>query len=113
MAQLYADENFPLPVVQFLRELGHDVLTIGEAGRANQQYSDAAVLQEAGRMGRCVLTLNRKHFRRLHEDGASHAGIILCTYDPDFRGQAQRINKAVSGFDTLEGQLIRVNRPTP
>ncbi len=34
MARSYADENFPLPVVQVLRQLGHDVLTIGEAGKA-------------------------------------------------------------------------------
>jgi hypothetical protein len=32
MARFYADENFPLPAVQMLRRLGHDVLTIGEAG---------------------------------------------------------------------------------
>jgi predicted nuclease of predicted toxin-antitoxin system len=113
VAQFYADENFPLPVVQFLRQLGHDVLTIGEAGRANQQYSDAAVLQHAESINRCILTLNRKHFRRLHENGARHAGIILCTYDPDFGGQARRIDEAVATFTTLAGQLIRVNRPAP
>jgi len=28
MAQLYADENFPLPVVEELRRLGHNVLTM-------------------------------------------------------------------------------------
>jgi hypothetical protein len=28
MALLYADENFPLPVVEGLRRLNHDVLTI-------------------------------------------------------------------------------------
>ena len=33
MARLYADENFPLPVVEELRQLGHDVLTIQESGR--------------------------------------------------------------------------------
>lgn len=32
MARLYANENFPLPVVEVLRRLGHDVLTAGEAG---------------------------------------------------------------------------------
>ena len=31
--QLYADENFPLPVVEELRRLGHDVLTVQEDGR--------------------------------------------------------------------------------
>jgi Domain of unknown function (DUF5615) len=30
---LYADENFPLPVVQELRRLGHDVLTAQEDGK--------------------------------------------------------------------------------
>ena len=32
MARLYANENFPLPVVEELRHLGHDVLTMQEAG---------------------------------------------------------------------------------
>ena len=27
MARLYADEDFPYPVVERLRQLGHDVLT--------------------------------------------------------------------------------------
>lgn len=36
MARLYANENFPLLVVQELRNKGHDVLTIQETGRAEQ-----------------------------------------------------------------------------
>jgi len=36
MARLYANENFPLPVVEELRRLGHDVLTIQETGKAGQ-----------------------------------------------------------------------------
>jgi hypothetical protein len=36
VAALYADENFPLEVVEALRRLGHDVLTALEAGQANQ-----------------------------------------------------------------------------
>jgi Domain of unknown function (DUF5615) len=41
MAQLYADEDFPFPVVERLRQLGHDVVTTFEAGRANQGIGDA------------------------------------------------------------------------
>ncbi len=41
MARLYADEDFPLPVVEELRRLGHDVRTVQEAGRANQGIDDA------------------------------------------------------------------------
>ncbi len=33
MARLYTNENFPLPVVETLRKLGHDVLTIQETGK--------------------------------------------------------------------------------
>jgi Domain of unknown function (DUF5615) len=44
MARLYADEQYPLPVVEFLRALGHDVLTVQEAGKANQQIPDSDVL---------------------------------------------------------------------
>ncbi len=31
MARLYADEQYPYPVVELLRILGHDVLTVQEA----------------------------------------------------------------------------------
>lgn len=34
MARLYANENFPLPAVEVLKNLGHDVLTMLEAGQA-------------------------------------------------------------------------------
>jgi Domain of unknown function (DUF5615) len=33
MALLYGDENFDYPVVEHLRLLGHDVLTVQEAGK--------------------------------------------------------------------------------
>jgi Domain of unknown function (DUF5615) len=35
MAHLYADEQFPYAVVEYLRDLKHDVLTVQEAGQAN------------------------------------------------------------------------------
>ena len=111
MANLYANENFPLPVVQELRKLGHDVLTIQESGLANREYPDEKVLQIASEEDRAVLTINRKHFRRLHQQTRQHAGIILCTADRDFVGQAQRIHQALEFESPMEGKLIRVNRP--
>jgi hypothetical protein len=56
MARLYADEGFPLPVVEELRRLGHDVQTVQEAGRANQGIDDARVLADAVADLRAVLT---------------------------------------------------------
>ena len=45
MARLYANENFPFQVVSALRDLGHDVLTSLDAGKANQSISDDDVRQ--------------------------------------------------------------------
>lgn len=110
MARLYANENFPLPVVVELRKLGHDVVTIQETGKANQEYADEAVLASASADKRVVLTINRKHFIKLHKLSPNHYGIIICTADLDFVGQALRIHEAIEGGSSWEGQLIRVNR---
>jgi predicted nuclease of predicted toxin-antitoxin system len=111
MARFYSNENFPFRVVAELRDLGHDVLTIQETGKANQKYPDDAVLASANAANRIVLTINRKHFIRLHNISSNHQGIIVCTYDPDFVGQASRIDKAITAHESLVGRLIRVNRP--
>ena len=111
MARLYSNENFPLPVVEKLRALGHDVLTIQETGKADQALPDKEVLAFATRENRAVLTLNRLHFIRLHREQAQHTGIIVCTFDPAFEAQAERIHKAIAGKASLAGQLLRVNRP--
>lgn len=110
MARLYSNENFPFPVVDELRRLGHDVLTVLEAGKADQAVEDDEVLAFATSLERAVVTLNRKHFIRLHREGPQHAGIIVCTFDADFAGQAQRIHEALQLNAQLAGQLLRVNR---
>ncbi|WP_366665110.1 DUF5615 family PIN-like protein [Microcoleus sp. bin48.metabat.b7b8b9.023] len=66
MARLYADEQYPYPVVELLRALGHDVLTVQEAGKANQKIPDENVLAFASSEKRAVITENRKDFFRLH-----------------------------------------------
>lgn len=111
MARLYSNENFPLPVVERLRALGHDVLTIQEAGRADLAMADSEVLAFATRENRAVLTLNRLHFIRLHRHQPQHAGIIVCTFDPAFDAQAERIHKTIAGESSLAGRLFKVNRP--
>ena len=104
---LYADENFPLSVVEELRQLGQDVLTALEDGRANQSLTDIDLLARATNVGRALLTLNRIDFKRLHRQIPNHAGIIICTEDPDRLGQAQRIAAAVGESGELAGRLIR------
>jgi hypothetical protein len=111
VAQLYSNENFPFPVVEHLRNLGHDVLTIQEAGLAGAALPDEEVLRFAARQDRILLTLNRRHFLALHRAQPGHAGIIVCTFDPDFAGQADRIHHALASKETWAGQVVRVNRP--
>lgn len=109
----YADENFPLDVVNELRRLGHDVLTALEDSKANQAIADEDVLTRATNLERVVLTLNRKDFKRLHKYQPEHAGIIICTYDADFIRQANRIAEQIKDIGDLAKQLIRVYRPAP
>jgi hypothetical protein len=111
MARLYSNENFPLPVVERLRQLGHDVLTIQQTGKAGQAWPDEAVLSFALTEDRILLTLNRRHFFRLRSAGTHHAGVIACTVDADFSGQAERIHHAILGQVNWSGQLVRINRP--
>ena len=111
MARLYVNENVPQPIVAELRRLGHDVLTMHEAGHAGQSLPDEAVLAFARSHGRAVLTLNRKHFVHLHGAQPRHTGIIVCTFDPDFEAQARRIHAAIGSQLDMSGQLVRVNRP--
>jgi Domain of unknown function (DUF5615) len=111
MALLYADEQFPYPVVEQLRNLGHDVLTAQEAGQANQKISDPEVLAYATSENRTVITQNRKDFIQLHSLEPNHAGIIVCTTDRDWEALAIRIDTAIKNGESLKGKLIRIVRP--
>lgn len=111
MARLYADEDFPFPVVTHLRRFGHDVLTVPEAGRAGQKIPDPDVLAFAISLGRAVVTRNRRDFIRLHKLVPNHSGIVVCTKDDDFAALAARIDAAISVHSSLGGLLIRVIRP--
>ena len=103
MARLYANEIFPLAVVEALRRLGHDVLTVREANRDNHRIGDDDVLAFATSDRRALITLNRRDFIRLHRQNSAHLGIIVCTEDADVEGQARRIDAAISAIEQLDG----------
>src|SRR5688572_19552834 len=73
--------------------------------------SDDQVLSSARAEQRAVLTLNRKDCFRLHREQPDHEGIIACTFDPDFVGQARRIHEVLPAEGSLRGAVLRVNRP--
>ena len=99
MARIYADEQFPHPVVKTLRNLGHDILTVQEAGNAGD--SDPEVFTFSIADDRAVLTQNRRDFVKLHRYQS----------DQNFVRLAERIHEAISAEATLSGKLIRVVRP--
>jgi hypothetical protein len=113
MMKLYSNENFPLPVVEELRRMGHDILTVQESGKAGQALSDEAVLAFACAEGRMLLTFNRRHFLRLHNRNYEHCGIIACSVDIDFIGLAHRIHEAIETPIQDSKPIIRINRPNP
>jgi predicted nuclease of predicted toxin-antitoxin system len=110
VARLLADENLPWPVVEALRRLGHDVVTVADWGEAGHALADRAVLQLAAADGRAAVTLNRRHFVRLHHADPAHAGIVVCTVDLDFDALARRIDAAIRSRPALTGQLVRITR---
>ncbi|MGL4421593.1 MAG: DUF5615 family PIN-like protein [Gemmataceae bacterium] len=114
MARLFADENFPRPVVDQLRQMGHDVVTLLQRGWANDAVPDQEVLRLATIENRILLTLNRRDFIRLHHKESTHSGIIVCTEDPDGTGLAlaTRIDAVLRNQSEIAGHLMRVNRPS-
>jgi hypothetical protein len=105
---LYADEDFPLPAVEELRRLGHDVVTLQEDGRTARPDPD--VLARAHALSRAVLTHNRRHYERLHRQGVAHSGILSATQDRDHMALAGRIDAALVGLSPGRW-CLRVNRP--
>ncbi len=114
MAKLYANENFDFAVVQHLRNLKHDILTTKDAGNANQNIPDEAVLAFAHAEKRVVVTFNYNDFIKMHRQFPNHSGIIICTGDKDLLALSLRIHQAIENAGgNLENQLIRINRPNP
>ena len=111
MADLFADENFPLAAVRRVRALGHDVLTAGEAGMVNRRIPDRIVLEYATRLGQAVVTFNWRDFADLHDADPSHAGVVVCEVDTDYDALAARIDVAVTARGSLTGELVEVVRP--
>jgi len=87
------------------------VLTVQDAGKAQQKLPDEAVLADACADCRAVVTHNRKDCRHLHTTTPDHEGIIACSKDLDFIGLADRIHEAIEVLPKLSGQFIRIVKP--
>jgi predicted nuclease of predicted toxin-antitoxin system len=100
-------------LVRLLRDAGHDIVTVAEAGLAGQD--DPAILAYAKNAGRVLLTRNGKDFLMLHQADSSHAGILVEHQDaaPSKNMTYRQIVTAIakieaSGWD-LRRELVGIN----
>jgi predicted nuclease of predicted toxin-antitoxin system len=71
---LIDEDSQAQPLVNLLRNAGHDVLTVNESGLMSQP--DNIVLNYARGHNRILLTRNCKDFKALHEANSIHPGIL-------------------------------------
>ena len=66
-------------LVKLLREVGHDVITVNDAGLTGSR--DTVVLNYAKVENRVLLTLNCRDFQILHQATPNHPGILAVYRD--------------------------------
>jgi predicted nuclease of predicted toxin-antitoxin system len=108
--RLYADENIPRPLVQRLRDLGHDVQMARDVGLAGRGVPDTQHLEHATLQARTLLTHDWLDFVRLHQSTHGHAGIVAMTYDPDLDRLAANTHAALVAVADAVDHLVRVTR---
>lgn len=113
---LYADEHFPMPVVNQLRAKGHDITTVRDdcESKGGDGIEDPMVLQTAAQHKRAVLTMNRRDFEALHKESNGHYGIVIVAFPTVKRKQdkftvmAKAIDELLRATDSLQGQIFYV-----
>lgn len=110
-----ADESCAAPVVQALRQAGHDVLAIAEiaAGATDEQ-----VLERAAHEQRVLITEDLDFGNLVFAHGRSEAGVILLRFrSPARRAKPVTVVEAVSrlgsrlrsAFVVIEPGRVRIN----
>lgn len=105
MRLLVDEDSQARTLVRLLREAGHDVLTVDEAGL--RSLEDAAVMARAMSESRVLLTRNCGDFLALHQANEEHPG-ILAVYqdgDPSRNMSYQEVVQAISNLTGAEGQI--------
>jgi len=114
MPALLANENFPMPALQLLRDTGLDILSIAESAPGSQ---DEEVLAKARREGRWLLTFDRDYgelvFKRHHAPPPAIIYIRQGPYPPvqaaEMVLELIRSPKSVEGFFVvLSGTTVRL-----
>ncbi len=112
--RLLVDEDSQDKVlVRLLRDAGHNVVTVNEAGLISQP--DLRVFHCASQENRVLLTLNCRDFEALHQNNASHPGIfaVYQEADPFKKMSFKKIVRAIANVEVakipLTNQFISFN----
>jgi predicted nuclease of predicted toxin-antitoxin system len=92
-------------LVKLLRQSGHDVITVNEAGLSGQP--DPIVLQSAKTNNRVLLTYNCDDFETLHQTNPIHSG-ILAIYRSSNRSKNMSFKDIVQAIANLETANIPI-----
>jgi predicted nuclease of predicted toxin-antitoxin system len=100
-------------LVSLLREWGHEVITVSEAGLLGAR--DTLIFEFAVRKNCVILTHNCSDFRRLHNTNSDHQGII-CTYEYNQASKNMTYAQVVQAIANLEdsgctiaGEFVALN----
>ncbi len=106
----YFDEDVPAPAAEAMRTRGFTILTTSEVGAL--KASDDAQLLRATELGYVLISHNRWHFRRLHEEfvraGKAHGGIVLLPQDTNMERLILRIALMLDWIGTQGHHVSRL-----
>jgi hypothetical protein len=101
MARLVARDDFPLPVIEELRLLGHDIVTVPAEGVSRDV--------SPGAKPRVWLTLDPDQSAGAHRAAPAHSGIVAVKPGKTYAGLAQRIHDALKAHARISRQLVVVD----
>lgn len=111
---LIDEDSQALRLVNLLRNAGHDVITVNEAGLMSKP--DTVVLNYARLEGRLLLSRNCDDFLALHTANPNHPGILAVYQDPDPSKNMSYLTivKSIANLETsgysLASQFIALNQ---
>ncbi len=110
---LIDEDSMALPLVNLLRKVGHDLVTVNEADLMSQP--DTVVFNSARANDRIVLTRNYRDFEALHLINPNHPGIFVIYRDAIVNKRISRkeIVRAIANLEAaqipLANQFIVLN----
>ena len=104
-----ADESCARPVIQALRQAGHDVVAIAEIAKG---ATDDQVLERALKEKRVLITEDRDFGELIYARGRSSAGVILVRFPSRARrAKSATVIEAVSKLGSRLGDAFTVVEP--